>query len=308
MDIEQLHPELRRTYSRIPTLPLHNSAVRAVLSFVMDLVPNKVKPVPGLDIEDKMLEHCGVRIYRPRGKASTGALMWIHGGGFIIGNTGLNDRECSGLALDLGLLVVSVNYRLAPKNPFPAALDDCFDAWQFMQASAEQWKIDRTRMVIAGQSAGGCLAAATVQRIADTSNVQPAAQILWYPMLDDRTAANAKLDDIKHRFFNNKSNRGAWRWYLGQSPGMNDAPAYAVPARRGDLKGLPPTWIAAGELDLFREEDRAYAERLKASGVPCELYVAPGAPHAFDALAPTSSVTKNAVEDSYRFLRDQLHL
>lgn len=308
MDIEKLHPELRKPYSRVPAVPFHNPAFYSVLSFAMKLMPNKIKPVPQVIIEDQPLNNCTVRIYRPEANACGAAVLWIHGGGYIMGHTGLNDKECTALAKDLGLVVVSVDYRLAPKHPFPAALDDCFEAWQFMKISAEQWGVDPSRMVIEGQSAGGGLAAGLVQRIVDTKELQPAAQVLWYPMLDDRTAANTALDSIKHRFWNNKNNRGGWGWYLGQTPGSDNVPAYAVPARRDDLSGLPPTWIGVGELDLLKEEDLKYAERLKAAGVHCEVHIAPQAPHAYDAVAADSSLSKATTADTYRFLREQLNI
>jgi acetyl esterase/lipase len=177
-----------------------------------------------------------------------------------------------------------------------------------MQTSAAGFGIDRERIAVLGQSAGGGLAAGLVQRIADGGGVQPAMQALMYPMIDDRTAANQALDRIKHFFWNNRNNRGAWGWYLGQSPGLDKVPAYSVPARREDLSGLPPTWMCVGEVDLFYPEDCAYAERLRAAGVHCELHVAPQTPHAYDFIAPESSLTKATMQDCYRFLREQLHL
>lgn len=308
MDIERLHPELQKPYSKIPPIPLHNPVFYFLISTVMKLVPNKIKPVPGVIIEDRKISNCSVRIYRPAAQASGAAALWMHGGGYIMGNTGLNDKECSALASELKLTVVSVDYRLAPKHPFPAALDDCLDAWNFMLSSAEELKIDPNRLAIIGQSAGGGLAASLVHRIADAGGTQPAAQVLWYPMLDDRTAANTSLDAINHKFFTNKTNRGAWRWYLNQEPGLDNTPKYSVPARREDLSGLPPAWLCVGELDLFYEEDNAYAKRLQNAGVRCDLYITPKAPHAFDAVAAQTSVSTETVNDSYRFLREVLTL
>lgn len=180
--------------------------------------------------------------------------------------------------------------------------------WQFMLESGEQLGTDPSRLAILGQSAGGGLAAGIAQRIVDSGGVQPAAQLLMYPMLDDRTAADTALDGIKHRFFNNKNNRGGWQCYLGQAPGMDAVPPYAVPARREELSGLPPTWICVGELDLFYREDCSYAERLKAAGVHCDLHIAEGAPHAYDAMVPDSSITKATVESYYSFLRKHLRV
>lgn len=306
MDIEKLHPELRKTYARIPAVPFHNSLFYFILNGLQKIQSTKIKPVEGLVIEDRPLKSGGVRIYRPEANLSGAGLLWIHGGGYIMGNAAINDRECCALAKELGLIVVSVDYRLAPKHPFPAALDDCFDAWHFMQANASEWGLDPKRIAVMGQSAGGGLAASVVQRIADTDGVQPAAQLLVYPMLDDRTGANEDLDQIKNRLWNNKNNRGAWGWYLGQPPGQETLPGYASPARREDLSTLPPAWIGVGELDLFYQEDCRYAERLSDSGVACELFITPGAPHAFDILAPETDPSQRFIQDYYRFLRARL--
>jgi len=309
MNIQELHPELRKPYSRFPTLPVHNRLFLAVINFLMArVVGNKIKPFPGVLVEDRPLDNCKVRIYRTEGIKSRAGLLWIHGGGYVLGNTGMNDWECSTLASSLGLLVVSVDYRLAPKSPFPAALDDCYGAWQFMQSSAHEWGIEPARIAIMGQSAGGGLAATLVQRIADAGGTQPACQVLMYPMVDDRSAANRELDKIRHRFWNNRNNRAAWSWYLGQAPGLASVPPYAAAARRKDLSGLPPAWICVGDLDLLYSDDCAYAENLKAAGVPCELHIASGAPHAYDAVAPDSSVTKETVELYCDFLHRQLCL
>ena len=312
MNIEQLHPDLHKSYAGKPSLPLHNSALYFVINLLMQLRSKKIKPFPGVVIEDQQLTHRRIRIYRPenggkRGGNSAG-LLWIHGGGFIMGDICDNDRECAAIAKTLGIVVVSAGYRVAPKHPFPAALDDCFEAWNYLQSHAEQWQIDRDRIAVMGQSAGGGLAASLVQRIADTGGVQPAAQVLMYPMLDDRTALNTALDPIQHRLWNNKNNRGAWAWYLGQPAGQDKAPRYAAAARREDLSGLPPTWIGVGDADLFYREDYLYAERLKAAGVPCEWVVGPQCPHAYDLMAPEAPVSQVLIQSYYRYLRSCLKL
>jgi acetyl esterase/lipase len=125
-------------------------------------------------------------------------LLWVHGGGLISGTAGANDPECSAYARDLKLVVVSVEYRLAPKYPFPAALDDCFETWQWMQQSADKLEINPSRIAISGQSSGGGLTASLAHRIFDEGGIQPAAQALFCPMLDDRTALRHELDIIQH--------------------------------------------------------------------------------------------------------------
>jgi acetyl esterase/lipase len=303
-----LHPELRRTYGLVPAVPFHNPLFHFIVRLLQRLRSRRIKPVAGVVIEDRPLSHGAVRIYRPQSAANGAGLLWIHGGGYIIGDVSISDRECIALAKELGLVVVSVDYRLAPEHPFPAALDDCFEAWHFVQDRADELGIDRRRIALVGQSAGGGLAAALAQRIADTGGVQPAAQVLMYPMLDDRTAADTALDPLRHFLWNNRNNRGGWGWYLGQTPGQPGVPAYAVPARREDLSGLPPAWIGVGEQDLFYAEDCAYAQRLQAAGVHCVLHIGPQAPHAYDLIVPQSSVAQAFVQEHYRFLREQFRL
>lgn len=308
MHIDKIHPELRATYARIPAFPIHNPVVYFVAETLQKLFPRKPKPFPGVSVEERSLGQAGVRIYRSEKSSCGAAALWIHGGGYILGDVSINDRECSHLANELGLVVVSVEYRLAPKHPFPAALDDCFAAWQFMLSNAHEWRVDPQRMAVIGQSAGGGLAAGLAQRVADTGLVQPAAQVLMYPMLDDRTAANRDLDNAKNRLWNNNNNRGAWSWYLGQPAGLPSVPLYAAPGRQQDLSKLPPAWLGVGELDLFYQENLEYARRLQQAGVSCELHITPQAPHAFDLLAPEASVSQDFLQHYFRFLRDRLSL
>ena len=127
-------------------------------------------------------------------------------------------------------------------------------------------------------------------------------------MLDDRTAARSELDAVKNRMWNNKNNRAGWTCYLGQAPGLADVPAYAAPARREDLSGLPPTWLGVGDVDLFYQEDIKYAERLKEAGVSCELKIVPGAPHAFETLVPTAPLSIDFMASHYAFIQQVLHI
>lgn len=301
-----LHPELQRAFGRILPLPFHNPVMLWAINLLLRLRPRPAAAMPGVAIELHPLRHRSVRLYRSTAGSSGAALIWLHGGGYILGDASINDRECAALATALGLVVVSVNYRLAPRHPFPAALDDAFDAWQWLLERATTLGVEPARIAVAGQSAGGGLAAALVQRIADVGGQQPAAQLLIYPMLDDRTAADTALDTIRHPLWNNRNNRGAWNWYLGQPAGTQALPPYASPARTNDLCGLPPAWIGVGDLDLFHAENCDYAQRLRASGVPCELHVAAQAPHAFDLIAPDCALSREFVESYHAFLREHL--
>jgi acetyl esterase/lipase len=274
---------------------------------LLKIIP-KQKVIDGVLIEERKLENAGIRIYKPEGKLSGAGLLFIHGGGFIIGTAAMMDRICAKWAQDLKLLVVSVGYHLAPKYLFPYALDDCFESWQWLLCEAQVLGIDTNRIAIVGQSAGGGLAASLAQRILDEGGIQPAAQALFYPMIDDRTAARRELDSIKHRVWNNKCNRAGWSAYLGQPPGEPKVPQYAVPSRRDNLAGLPPTWIGIGEIDLFYDECCQYSMRLNEAGVRCQLHVAPMAPHAFELFMPNASIASCEIDSYYCFIRESLSL
>ncbi len=307
MKADQIHPELRKTFGRIPPLPFHSALFRSVVNTLLKIAP-KPKVIAGVPISEEKLDHVSVRVYRPPGELSGAALLWIHGGGLITGAAAMNDRECARYARELRLVVVSVDYRLAPQHPAPAAIDDCFAAWQWLQNRAASLGVDPARIAISGQSAGGGLAACLCQRIQDAGGVQPAAQALFCPMLDDRTAARRDLDVIKHRVWNNHSNCAGWSAYLGQAPGLPAVPPYTVAARRAELSGLPRTWIGIGDIDLFHDEARAYAQRLTAAGVSCEFDAVPMAPHAFETFVPNAPVVRRFMDGYYRFLQTALQL
>jgi acetyl esterase/lipase len=235
-----------------------------------------------------------VRIYRPDTIAGAApALLWIHGGGYVMGAPEMDDLRCAENARDLGIVVVSVDYRLAPEHPFPAPLEDCYAALRWLFTNAAALGVSPDRIAIGGASAGGGLTAALAQLAHDREEVNPAFQVLIYPMLDDRTAARTDIDGTNHRGWNHGSNVFGWTSYLGQAPGGSIVPEHAVPARRADLSGLPPAWMGVGTCDLFLDEDLAYARRLKDHGVPCEVAVVPGAFHGFDAIHRRAPVSRD---------------
>lgn len=149
-------------------------------------------------------------------------------------------------------------------------------------------------------------AAALAQRLHDADGPGAVAQWLFCPMLDDRTAARRDLDAADHLMWHNRENRFGWSAYLGHDAGTADPPPYAVPARRADVAGLPPTWIGVGDIDLFHDEDRAYAERLTAAGVDTTFVLAPGGPHAFESWAPTTPMARSYVAGARDWLSGQL--
>ncbi|MCK7516224.1 MAG: alpha/beta hydrolase [Ignavibacteriales bacterium] len=210
----------------------------------------------------------------------------MHGGGYVMGRPEQDDGSCAQFVHELDITVVSVDYRCAPKHPFPAALDDCHSALKWVFTHSQELNIDPGRIAIGGNSAGGGLAAALAQLAHDQKEIRPVFQLLVYPMLDDRTVLRTDIDDRNNVTWTHKSNRFGWESYLGQECGAEKAPAYSVPARRADLSGLPPAWIGVGDLDIFHDEVAAYAQRLRECGVACEWEVIPGAFHGFDVFDP----------------------
>jgi acetyl esterase/lipase len=240
-----------------------------------------------------------VRIHRPSGLGQMPpALLWIHGGGYVAGSAAMNDRAVRRMAAHLGALAVSVEYRLAPEHPYPAAFDDCYAALQWLTARDD---VDRRRILVAGKSAGGGLAAAVSSRCVDAGLVHLAGQILIYPMLDDRTVQRSTATAA--RGWTPQDNRFGWHSYLGRKPGSDGVSAYAAPARRDDLSGLPPTWIGVGSADLFRDECVDYANRLRAAGVPTQLDIVPGGFHGFDVVGTHTSAVRDFVANQLDAMR-----
>ncbi len=221
-----------------------------------------------------------IAIITPQQRRGAGALMLFHGGGFVFGQPEDIFPKAALFARKLGVPVICPAYRLAPEAPFPAALSDAYAAWHAVLARSGPLGIDPARIVIGGYSAGGGLAACLVQRLHDEGGIQPAAQLLIYPMLDAATAARGDLETVRHSIWSNRSNRFAWPAYLGRADAAHQP--YAVAARRENLAGLPPAWVGVGTCDLFLDEDRAYAERLAAAGVPLVYEEVAGGIHAFD--------------------------
>jgi len=280
MDIEAVDPDLREATLKLPKTDPSKAWVRTALRAATRVMP--VPKIDGVTVDTVKFSGRRLRVYRPEARKGTAALFWIHGGGLLFGDARQDEALCAQTALELGIPVFSANYRFAPDHPFPAAHDDVYEAWRWALDHAGEYGVDPKRFVVGGESAGGGLAAGLVQRIHDEGGVQPLAQWLFAPMIDDRTAADESLDAAAHWVWDNRANRAGWGGYLGDALGTTDVPPYAAAARRPDLSGLPPAYISVGDIELFLEEDRIYAARLSGAGVDVTLDIVPGAPHGFE--------------------------
>jgi len=223
-------------------------------------------------------------LYVPEGieKSKCAAYLHIHGGGYILGSPEGSDLQNLVTASKLGIVILSVDYRLAPENPIPAPLDDCYAALSWLHENSERLSIDRSRIGIGGESAGGGLAASLAIKARDLGQYNICYQSLTYPMLDDRTGSCENPGDplVGEFVWTREFNIYAWNSYLKGS--NREAPQ--VPARLERFDDLPPTWMFTVSLDLFRDENIRYAHKLMSAGVSCDLVVYPGACHAFQRI------------------------
>ena len=224
-----------------------------------------------------------------------------------MGNIEQDDLMAKRFTTAADCVTVSVEYRLAPEHPFPAPVEDCYAALKWLFSHTRELGIDPTHIAIGGASAGGGLAAGLALLARDRAEVNIAFQLLIYPMIDDcniRPASKSAPDTI---LWTRESNLIGWRCYLGCNPGGKGVSPYAAALRATDLRGLPPAYIAVGELDLFANESVEYARRLLQAGVTAELHVYPGAFHGFDGMAPGANVSQRFTADYYRALKLALY-
>ena len=265
-------------------------------------------PREGVAIEELRTEgplDVALRVFQPitDGESKRGCILWIHGGGFLIGNRSMDDPLLNTWVHELGCVVVSVEYRLAPEHPYPAPLEDCYEALSWVIEHKGELNVDPSRIGIGGLSAGGGLAAALAILNRDRDEHFVAFQLLECPMLDHRQITPSSQADWL-AIWSRSSNAFGWASYLGELSGSGEIPGTASPARCEDLSGLPPALIKVGSIDGFHDEDVAYATRLNQAGVPAELHVYPGVPHGM-TVDTTTSVGQQATRDALEFLRRQ---
>jgi acetyl esterase/lipase len=248
-------------------------------------------------------------VYRPARQSapSLPAMLYIHGGGFVLGRPEMADDYLAGLAQELEILIVAVDYRFAPEHPFPVPLEDCYRALEWIFADSESLQVDPTRVVIMGHSAGGGLAAATAILARDKGEHQLAGLLMVYPMLDHRTGQAQTPDDnpsTGHLSWTREANRFCWQCMQGCYSLDDQRQAHFSPALADDLSGLPASFLSVGALDLFLDEGVAFALQLSRCAVPVELHVYPGVPHMFDQ--HPGAVTQQSAEDIVRALKKMI--
>lgn len=253
--------------------------------------------VPGRDGAPQVPVH----IYRPDGPARAGraAILHIHGGGMILGSPRSVTGPLPDLVQDLGVLGVSVEYRLAPETTFPGPQEDCYAALAWLVESAQELGVDPSRIVVMGESAGGGLAAALGQMVRDRAEYSLAGQVLIYPMLDHRTGGPECpwRNPIAGEFvWPAASNQFGWACLRGTYEPVDDRKGLFSPPLADSLAGLPQAFVSAAGLDLLADEDMDYARRMRFDGVPVEFHLYPGALHGFDML-PNVCVTQQAQRD-----------
>ncbi|WP_020617780.1 alpha/beta hydrolase [Paenibacillus daejeonensis] len=217
------------------------------------------------------------------------AILWIHGGGYILGHPDAEGYVCEQFVLHAGCVVLAPDYRLAPEHPYPAALEDSYTALTWLAQSVDKLLVDPARIAIGGGSAGGGLAAALALMARDRGGPKICFQMPLYPMLDQRNEAPSTHEELHRAVWSRPNNEAAWQMYLGTAD--PDHP-WASPARAEDLSGLPPAYLCVGQLDLFRDETIQYAARLMQAGIDVELHVHPGLYHASELFVPDATISK----------------
>jgi acetyl esterase/lipase len=296
-------------------LKLHDiTAVRTEMARMLTTMMVATPIIEGVITEDlkgpgpENSADVAVRIYQPTNRPDTlPAILWMHGGGYVLGSVEKDDLLAKNLAKAVQCVVVSVEYGLAPENSFPAPLEDCYAALKWLSTHSDELGVEKSRIAIGGGSAGGGLAAGLALLARDRTEVDVVFQLLISPMIDDRNILPASEANPDTLVWSRENNLIGWRSYLGHEPGGKNLSPYAAASRATDLTGLPPAYISVGELDLFLNENIAYAQRLLEAGVPTELHVYPGAFHGFEICAPLAEVSQRFYTERNNVLKRVLH-
>ncbi len=290
LDYKKIDPELLAFLEEMPPLDI----TRDNIADVRVLLASRPQPASNVQVQETAETisaedgDVSVYIYRKTSTENQPALLWIHGGGYVLGDAA--DERARVFVDKFDCTVVSVDYRLAPEHPFPAGPNDCLATLYWMAAESERLGIDPNRIAIGGASAGAGMAAGVALMSRDRGGPALTFQLLLYPMIDNLHATESGQFE-NHPIWNQGTSFNAWEMYLGGTPGA-DASPYAAASRADDLRGLPATYICVGSEDLFRDENLEYARRLMAASVPCEISVFPGVFHGGEMFVPHAAVSQ----------------
>ncbi len=241
--------------------------------------------------------------YEKAGSSPGSAALFLHGGGMILGNADMFGPTLARYVASSGVPILAVDYRLAPEHPYPAAVEDAYAGLQWLAQHAEDFGIEPSRIAVMGDSAGGGLAAAVAIMARDRGGPSVARQILIFPMLDDRTTS-PDTEIAPFALWSYDDNITGWDALLGAAAGTSEVSVYAAPGRLADAAGLPSAYIEVGQLDIFRDEDLAYAQLLSRAGIDVEFHLHQGVPHEFETIAPEAAVARRAISDRIRVLAE----
>lgn len=298
---EMINPEIRRRGSTIRKM--FNFKSEKTFKRVQGIIPKvrgtmKTKKLQYSEEIISTPDNTGLRlcIYKSLNpKPNSVGLLWIHGGGYAIGTPEQDISFIEKFIDATNCVVVSPDYRLSIQEPYPAAVNDCYQALLWMKRNVKELGIRDDQLFVGGESAGGGLTAAVTLKARDKGEVNIAFQMPFYPMLDDRMITLSSQNNDAP-IWNTRANEIAWKMYLKNLYGREDVPVYAAPAREKDYRGLPPTYTYVGDIEPFCDETQEYINNLKAAGVEAEIDVYPGCFHGFDIICPKSNIAQKAAE------------
>jgi acetyl esterase len=294
--------------ARLPSTPIERQTPRQARAEMLRQTAALGRSVAVAGVQDVLADGPGgeipIRVYTPGDRTTRGCLVYFHGGGFVIGSIETHDGMCRSIALAAGVVVASVDYRLAPEHKFPAAAEDAYAATCWIIEHAERFDIDERRIAVGGDSAGGNLATVAALMARDRGGPPLAFQLLLYPVTD------ADLERASHREYAEgyllTRNAMAWFWEHYVSAPSDRSRPYAAPLRAEDLSRLPPALVITAECDPLRDEGEAYARRLEEAGVPVTLTRYPGMIHGFIRRANLLTQGKQALVQIAEALRANL--
>ncbi|MBQ3456331.1 MAG: alpha/beta hydrolase [Synergistaceae bacterium] len=297
---DRINPQLKEYFTTAPEMTITPENLQELRK---SFIPESLPKDDAVEVHDEIIgSNLRVRVYTPKTDAKElPALLWIHGGGHIFGIPEVDEGLCIRIAKEIGCIIANPDYRLAPEHPYPADVEDCYAALKWL---AENPRVRKDRIAVAGGSAGGGLTVSVTLVARDKKYPVIHFQMPLYSQLDYRNITPSSNQITDHRCWCKDFNILAWKLYLANVSG--DVPSYASPAMAEDLSGLPPAYIMVGTLDPFRDEDMTYAQRLMEAGVPVELHVIAGGTHAFEGVYPESPLSVKTVNEYVNALKDAL--